>query len=77
MPLERDTEARLHVSRFQQKILAQVNRGAAPVFSDGAVKSIKKERGRELDNNDALLGKYEKKITKFVEIPIEARTAIE
>ena len=50
--------------------------GAAPVFSDGAVKSVKKGGG-EWDDKDALLGKYKKKLAKFVEIPAEARTANE
>jgi len=43
----RHAEARLHASRFRWKISAKVNRGAAAVFSEGAMKSIKKERGRE------------------------------
>jgi len=53
-----------------------LNRDAALVFSDGVVKSIKKERGRKSDDKDALLGKYNNKLAKSVKISPETRTAI-
>jgi len=89
---ERDAEARLHaaltlltkereVSRLQREISAQVEAKMTEAqrryFLTEQLKSIKKELGMERDDKDALLGKYKKKLAEFVEIPAEARTAIE
>ena len=88
---ERDPEARLHkalillnkereVSKLQQEIQSQVeskmNEAQRKYFLREQLKSIKKELGEEMDDKDALITKYSKKLKSFVEISDEAKKAI-
>ena len=88
---ERDPEVRLHkalvllnkereVSKLQKEIQSQVeskmSEAQRKYFLREQLKSIKKELGEEMDDKDALVTKYKKKLNSFKEISEEAKKAI-